>query len=49
MKKRDIILFCMAYVGLALQTWWGIWSYGNYGVPFAKFLTFITSMGGLAG
>ena len=47
MEKSDVIGLVMAYIGLSIQTWWGIWSINNYKLPFLDLTGFISSLGGL--
>jgi hypothetical protein len=42
-----IINLTRAYLGLAFFTWWGIYSYGNTGIPFNDLMGFIINLGGL--
>jgi len=45
--KTDAIGLVIAYTGIVLQSWWGIWSYYNFGIPFSYFYEFVTSGGGM--
>jgi len=51
MKKKnfDKVELIRAYIGTALLTWFGIWSYSIYGIPFCETLNFIRTLGGIVG
>jgi len=45
--KLDIICLIIAYIGVALQSWWGFWSNAVYGMPFTNLWKFVITGGGL--
>lgn len=47
MIKEDKIGLVKSYVGMLFLTFWGIWSYGIYGIPFCELNTFIKTIIGL--
>lgn len=47
MDKTDIISLTLAYIGVALQSWWGFWSNTVYGMPFTHLWKFIITGGGI--
>lgn len=47
--KENIIGLSLGYFGIAIFTWWGIWSYANYGMPFCMMFTFVRTIGGIIG
>ena len=48
MKKNfDKINLVRAYIGAILMSWFGIWSYAVYGIPFCEPLTFVRTLGGI--
>ena len=42
-KEEDRKSLLLGYLGCLLMTWWGIWSYATFNVPFSELTSFIIS------